>query len=87
MYLSKNKFCSKLDGSNCRVIKTSVARRLGVWGEQVTLEIGTVNAVTTVETKLYCLELMSNKGYRHLIKAFGLDSISEELPVMRLNGI
>ena len=75
------------DGSNCSVIKNSLAIRLGLWGDPVTLELGTVNAKTTVETKLYCLELLDSEGNRYLIKAFGLESISGELPVIYLDGI
>ena len=46
------------DGSNCSVVKNSVATKLGLWGENVTLELGTVNATTTTKTKLYCVELV-----------------------------
>ena len=75
------------DGSNCSVIKTALARKLGLWGEPVTLELGTVNAKTTMDTKLYCVELLDMEGTRHLIKAFGLDSISGELPTITVDGI
>jgi hypothetical protein len=75
------------DGSNCSVIKNSLAVKLGLWGDPVTLELGTVNATTTLETKLYCLELLDSEGGRHLVKAFGLDSISGELPSIKLDGI
>ena len=40
------------DGSNCSVIKTALAIKLQLWGEPVTLELGTVNAKTTINTKL-----------------------------------
>ena len=40
------------DGSNCSVITNSLATRLGLWGDPVPLELGTVNAKTTVETRL-----------------------------------
>ena len=46
-----------------------------------------MNATTTLETKLYCLELLDSEGGRHLVKAFGLDSISGELPSIKLDGI
>ena len=72
------------DGSNCSVIKTSVAEKLGLWGDPVTLELGTVNATTVVETKLYCVELVDTKGDRHLVRAFGLDNLSGELPEVNL---
>ena len=75
------------DGSNCSVILNKLAKRLGLYGVDVTLELGTVNAKTTVQTKLYCLELLDQEGARHLIKAFGLDSISGALPAIDLNGV
>ena len=75
------------DGSNCSVIRNDLATKLQLWGDPVTLELGTVNALTTVDTKLYCVELLDSKGKRHLIKAFGLDSISGELPTINLDGI
>ena len=75
------------DGSNCSVIKNELATRLQLWGDPVTLELGTVNALTTVDTRLYCVELLDREGNRHLVKAFGLDSISGELPTISLGGI
>ena len=69
------------------MIKNDLAKRLQLWGDPVTLELGTVNALTTVDTKLYCVELIDSEGRRHLIKAFGLDSISGELPTINLDGI
>ena len=75
------------DGSNCSVVKNSVAIKLGLWGENVTLELGTVNATTTTKTKLYCVELVDIDGGRHLVKAFGLDKLSGPLPTITMNGI
>ena len=43
------------DGSNCSVIRTALAEELGLWGECVTLELGTINASSTIKTKLYCV--------------------------------
>ena len=75
------------DGSNCSIIKNSVAIKLGLWGESVTLELGTMNATTTTKTKLYCVELVDMKGGRHLMKAFGLDKLSGPLPTIVMDGI
>ena len=52
------------DGSNCSVIKNEVALRLGLWGDPVTLELGTVNATTTLQTKLNRVELLDKNGKR-----------------------
>ena len=75
------------DGSNCSVIRTALAEQLQLWGESVTLELGTVNATTIVKTKLYCVELLDKNGGRHLVKAFGLESLSGPLPSIYLDGI
>ena len=75
------------DGSNCSVIKTELAVKLKLWGDPITLELGTVNASTTIDTKLYCVELVDMQGDRYLLKAFGLDSISGELPTISVAGI
>ena len=75
------------DGSTCSAILNKVAERLQLWGDPVTLELGTVNATTVLETKLYCVELLDLDGNRHIIKAFGLEKLSGELPVISLDGI
>ena len=75
------------DGSNCSIIRKALAEDLGLWGEHVTLELGTINASSTVKTKLYCVELLDNVGGRHLIRAFGLDVLSGTLPVVSLKMI
>ena len=75
------------DGSNCSVIRTALAEKLELWGEPVTLELGTVNATTTIKTKLYCVELLARDGERYLVKAFGLESLSGPLPTICLDGI
>ena len=46
-------------------------------GEAVTVSIETINGIITRETKIYCVELMSNSGDRVIIRAFGVEKISE----------
>ena len=75
------------DGSNCSVIRTALAEELGLWGDPVTLELGTINASSTIKTKLYCVELVDNVGDWHLIRAFGIDTLSGSLPAVRLEQI
>ena len=58
-----------------------------MWGDKVTLELGTVNATTTIQTKLYCVELVDRNGLRHLVRTFGLDTISGQLPRIDLTSI
>ena len=75
------------DGSNCSVIRTALAEQLGLWGDPVTLELGTVNATIIVNTKLYCVELVDMNGTRHLVRAFGLETLSGPLPIVSLRMI
>ena len=56
------------DGSTCSAVLNSVAEKLHLWGDPVTLELGTVNATIVLETKLYCLELLDIHGIRNIIK-------------------
>ena len=75
------------DGSTCSLVLTETAELLGCPGEPVTVSIETVNGVITRETKLFCVELMSNSGDRVVIKAFGVENISEVRSVMNLSAI
>ena len=49
------------------------------------MSIETVNGVVTRETKLYCVELMSNTGDRVVIKAFGVENVSEVRSIVDLS--
>ena len=51
------------------------------------MELGTINATTSLETKLYCVELLDLDGKRHLVKAFGVESLSGPLPTICLDGV
>ena len=73
------------DGSTCSLVLTSTAEMLGCPGEPVTVSIETVNGVVTRETKLYCVELMSNTGDRVVIKAFGVENVSEVRSIVDLS--
>ena len=73
------------DGSTCSLVLTSTAEMLGCPGEPVTVSIETVNGVVTRETKLYCVELMSNTGVRVVIKAFGVENVSEVRSIVDLS--
>ena len=72
------------DGSTCSLVLTETAELLGCPGEPVTVSIETVNGVIMRETKLYCVEMMSNGGERVVIKAFGVENISEIRNVVNL---
>ena len=75
------------DGSTCSVILNSVARKYGLIGEEVTVTIETLNAVTTKETMLYMVEVLEKTGRRKLVRAFGFDNISEPMGTIELNGV
>ena len=75
------------NGSTCSIIKNAVAEGLKLYGDPITLELGTVNATSRLETKLYVVELLDTVGGRHLIKAFGLETLSGPLPTVHLDGI
>ena len=65
------------NGSTCSLIEHATADELQCLGEPVTVSIDTVNGVVTRETKLYCVEMMNQSGDRILIRAFGVEKISE----------
>ena len=65
------------DGSTCSLVVTETAEMLQCPGEAVTVSIETINGIITRETKIYCVELMSNSGDRVIIRAFGVEKISE----------
>ena len=75
------------DGSTCSLVRTEAAEMLGCPGEPVTVSIETVNGVITRETKLFCVELMNNSGDRIVIKAFGVENISEVRNVVNLTAV
>ena len=75
------------NGSTCSLVQIEFAEMLGCPGEPVTVSIDTVNGMVTRETKLYCVELVSNGGVRVVIKAFGVDNISEVRNVVSLSAL
>ena len=75
------------DGSTCSLVLTETAESLGCPGEPVTVTIDTINGVLTRETKLYCVELMNHEGERVIIKAFGVESISDISSMVNLSGV
>ena len=75
------------DGSTCSLINNSAAEMLGCPGEEVTVSIETVNGVITRETKIYCVELINNYGERVVIKAFGVENVSEIRSLVELRAV
>ena len=75
------------DGSNCSVIRSKLAEEMGLHGDPITLSIGTVNARTNIDTKLYVVELIDNQGVRHMIRAFGIPEISRNIQAITIDSI
>ena len=65
------------NGSTCSLILTETAELFRCPGEPVQITIDTINGLLTRDTKLYCIELVDNAGNRVLIRAFGVENISE----------
>ena len=75
------------NGSTCSLVLTETAEALGCPGEEVVVSIETVNGEITRRTKIYCIELMSNSGERFIIKAFGVENISEVQSLLVLSEV
>ena len=65
------------NGSTCSLILTETAELFRCPGEPVQITIDTINGLLTRDTKLYCIELVDNAGNRVLVRAFGVEDISE----------
>ena len=75
------------DGSNCSVIRTELAEQMGLYGDPITLSIGTVNAKTNIDTRLYVVELLDSQGVIHMIRAFGIPEISRNIQAITIDTI
>ena len=73
-------------GSSCSVILTEVAEWLGLEGLGVTITIGTANGRRTRNTKLYGVELLTRECDRKMIRAFGVERISDAPPFIGTDG-
>ena len=72
------------DGSTCSLILSETAGVLGCPGEPVTV---TIDTILTRETMLYCVELINNNGERVIIKAFGVENISEIHSIVEVSDV
>ena len=75
------------NGSTCSLVQIEMAERLGCPGEPVTVSIETVNGVITRDTKVYCVELLNHSGDRVVIKAFGVEHISDVRSVVEISAM
>ena len=74
-------------GSTCSLVQIEIAERLGCPGEPVTVSIETVNGVITRDTKIYCVEMLNDGGARVVIKAFGVEHISDVRSVVEISSV
>jgi hypothetical protein len=68
-------------------VLTEFAERHGLQGTPVTITIGTVNGERERNTKLYVVELLTSQGERKLVRAFGMEWISERVPYICFDGV
>ena len=59
---------------------TTYAEEHGLEGTPVTITIATVNGEKQRDTKLYVVELLTIWGERKMVRAFGMDKITERVP-------
>ena len=74
-------------GSTCSLILTEFAEQHKLEGSPVNITIGTVNGEKHRETKLYVVELLTCKGDRRLVRAFGMERISQDIPFISVEGV
>ena len=72
-------------GSMCSLILTTVAEKYGLSGHPVNLTIETVNGERSFSSKQYGVELLTSTGERRLLRAFGIEKISEVLPFVEID--
>ena len=88
MNIAQKKVITFFDpGSTCSLVLTNYAEENGLEGTPVTITIGTVNGEKERATKLYVVELLTTGGERKIVRAFGMEKISEEIPFISFNGV
>ena len=75
------------EGSTCSLIQTEKAEQLLCPSEPIRVSIETVNGEIVRDTKLYCVELLNHKGERVLIRAFGVENISEVRSIVDVTNV
>ena len=74
-------------GSTCSLVLSEFAEEHGLEGTPVTITIGTVNGEKERATKLYVVELLTTVGERKMVRAFGMERISEKVPYICFQGV
>ena len=66
---------------------TQFAEKYKLEGAPISITIGTVNGEKRRETKLYVVELLTRSGQRRLVRAFGVENISQDVPYICFKGV
>ena len=74
-------------GSTCSLVLTEFAEKHGLEGTPVTITIGTVNGEKERATKLYVVELLTTSGEVKMVRAFGMERLSEQVPYICFHGV
>ena len=75
------------DGSDCSLILNSAAKRLGLKGEAVVMEITTVTGVVKTDSHVYIVTILDREGNSHNVKAFGLDKLNGKIEKVDVDGV
>ena len=74
-------------GGGCNLILEDLAENLKLPGQPVTITIGTINGSIERETKLYVVELLTVDRERIMVRAFGIEKISEPILKVDVEGV
>ena len=74
-------------GSTCSLVLTTYAEEHGLEGTPVTITIATVNGEKQRDTKLYVVELLTIWGERKMVRAFGMEKITERVLYFCVDGV
>ena len=75
-------------GSSISLITESMARKLGLSGSPVRLNVMTARGMQqTIESHKYSTVLIDNKGKKYKLNVYGIDSITNEISDIRVDKI
>ena len=75
------------NGSSCCLITITAATRLCLFGEPVTLTITTVNGKEHIESFAYSVTLIDSNHQTHIITAYGIVSISNDIQQVDISSV
>ena len=68
-------------------VRNQFAEEHELFGEEIVMTLSMVNRTTNRPTKFYLVELMDEDDNRKIVKAFGLDSITRNLPTINYGNL